>query len=436
MKERQTRRSVLQIGGGLSAALVAGCASVMNGDDEENGIDDANGGDDQGNGDDSNGDDDKGGGALELPAPEGILLDDFEALGEWDIINGAMETDDVQFVSGSQSARIVVEEDDIRGAIKRDFHPPIDLTQRRPQLAIKSDKDIQPWLQIVDIYGNRMDVRTAVSGGLDFQYFDFGIDAVDSDVDLGAIEEIRFVTYVGDEDTRDIQIDQLRASGYSLPGIVMVQFDDVVQSQYTNGFPILEEFDIQASAMINPGYIGRFVGGKERMRQDELDELYDAGWDIGNHGMYHQNLVNLDEDERESEIRDAHQWLVDNGFERGADYFTYPYAMYDQDVLEVVAQDHELGFTAGWPSVAKYANPMLIHRASGDPSAEDAKQLIDLAATHGGITIMYYHDIVDETEDDLYDAMEYLAAQRDDGYVRVTTVSELGDDLLDESINQ
>lgn len=436
MRDYQTRRGVLQVGGGLTAALLAGCASGVNdGDDDSNGSEDGNGnGNGDPNGDDSSDDDDSQ--APAQPEPEGELLDDFEDLSAWDEINGSLQSDDATYLSGSQAAHIVVEEGDVRGAIERDFHPPIDLSRRRPQLAIQTDGDIQPWIQMVDIYGNRMDVRARVRHALDFQLFDFGIDGVDSDVDMGAIETIRFVAFVGEEDTREIRVDQLRVTGTPEPGIIMLQFDDVVRSQYTHGFPILEEYDIQASAMVNPGYIGRVVGGEERMRVDELEEIYDAGWDIGNHGMYHQNLLNLDEDERESEVRHAHQWLVENGFERGANYFTYPYAMYDQDVFELVSQDHDLAFTAGWPSLGRYANPWLIHRASGDPSADDAMSLIDLTASYGGITTFYYHDVSGDMEDELDHAMEHLAQRRDEGYVEVMTVSELGQDILDASIER
>ena len=464
MEQRNTRRQVIQIGSGLVLILTAGCLgegddqepldepTAGDGDDADDGdptgshIDD---GDDDDNGDDTDtpdgdtteGDDDPADDEDEddarLPAqpiPESELIDDFEDLSRWDVINGDWEANTDTVLTGSQSAEVSIDDESRRAAIRYSFRPPVDLRRRSPQLAVKTDETIRPYIQVVDIYGNRMDYRSMIRANMDFQLYDFGIDSVPDEFDPGAVETLRIVNSVGETETRELQFDTLRMAGRHDPGIVLLQFDDVVETQYTNAFPILDEQDMQATAMVNVGYIGRIVAGTKRTSVAQLDELYEAGWDIGNHGMYHLNLLDVDDDTIDREIREAHEWLADHGFERGAGYFCYPYALYDQHVVDTVAEDHDLAFTGGRPALPRLANRYVIQRALADPDAESAIETLDLTAGFGGLTVLFYHDISGDMEAEFETTIEYLAELREEGRLRVETVSDIEDEILDDSV--
>ena len=470
MQRPNTRRQVIQIGGGLAVILTAGCLGGELADDQDDGdaddADDGDDGDDQpaespvddgddtddeqaddssdddyesqidDDGDDENDEDDED--EIELPPepiPESELLNDFEDLPRWDVINGDWQADPELYFVGSQSAHVSIDDENIRGAIAYRFRPPVELHRRGFQLAVQSDRTIRPWIQLVDIYGNQISFRTLVRGNLDFQLVDFGIDSVPNEIDLGAVETLRIVTSIPEAETREINFDSLRVAGRPSPGIVMIHFDDVVETQYTHAYPILEEYDMQATAMVNVGYIGRIVGGRKRTTPQQLEELYEAGWDVGNHGMYHLNLLDADNETRVREIQEAHDWLADYGFDRGANYFSYPYSRYNQRVIDIVAEDHDLAFAGGYPALARVANPYLVHRAHGDPSAEDAIATLDLTAAWGGITTLFYHDVSGDDELEFSAAVEHLAKLRDEGLLRVVTVSEIEDELLDDSID-
>lgn len=424
MTQRHSRRHLLGVGAGLAAGLAAGCTGATLGGSDDSSSDEAD--DDGGNGESD---------VAPQPEPEGEMLDDFADLSIWTAISGNLSADEETYLQESQSARISVGEDDNRAVIARDFHPPIDLSLHRPQLAIKADAQIMPRLQVIDIHGNRIDFRTLVRANLDFQYFDFGIDHVDDDLELGAIEKIQLAVNISQDEPVDMWFDALRVTGRVSPGIVLIQFDDGMESEYTTAYPILEEHDMVASSFVNPGYLGRIVGGEQRLTVSELEEIHDAGWDVGNHGMYHRNLADLDQSEQEEEVNDAYTWLVDNGFERAADHFAYPFAVYDQKTLDLVAENHSYGFTAGWPALGRCANRYLLHRAASDPGVDEATDAIDQTVEHGGITTLYYHGIINDEEEEAFEeVIMYLDELRTDGALEVKTVSEVGSTFLDDSL--
>lgn len=360
------------------------------------------------------------------------LFDDFSDLSLWNTIDGTLTSDPENGFAGGPSARIDVEDEHARAAIFREFDSPRDFTDLHPFLAMQTSKTIYPRLRLFDETGDFLELRTSVRADLSYQYFDFGIHDVEGDPDLTAIVEIQFIQYVGSGDTLQVWLGEFRFSARDVPGRILIHFDDTLETDYTEALPILSEHDMQASSFINPGYVGRTVAGSPRLSIDQLRSLDEAGWDIGNHGMYHNNLSNGDEELFQREIRDAHQWLVDHGFETGAGYFVYPYGSYDQNTLNVIQEDHEYAFGSGWQSVGRCGNPLLIPRAAGDPDFETARQVIDHAKTYGGTSTLFYHQLSGDQLEAFQSTISYLADIRDGGDIRVQTVSDVADTLTED----
>lgn len=418
-----TRRSVLALAA-VGSVGIAGCLGMPAEEEPDPATPDTNGDDaDEAPPADDEGDDDDEV-EPEPPAPEATLFEDFENLDAWDVIDGDLVADSSAYVLGSQSARIDVGKGHVRAAIRRRFDTPQDVRDQHPILAMQTEEIIYPRIRFIDTDGDRLECRAAIRPDLAFQAYDFGINAVDGEPDLSSISEIQVTQHVGSEETAEIWLDALYLVERPQPGVILIQFDDTLLTDYSVGRSLLSEYDMAASSFINPGYVGREVGGSDRLGIDQITALDDAGWDIGSHAMYHGNLAAADRDTLESEVYDAYDWLVDHGFSSAAKYIVYPYGAIDQDALEVVSTVHDVGFAGGWSSIGPPGNPLLMPRVLGDPDFESAKRAIDRTARFGGVTTIFFHQLVDERREAFEQMVPYLDEQRSAGEIAVKTVSE------------
>ena len=89
----------------------------------------------------------------------------------------------------------------------------------------------------------------------------------------------------------------------SIPdGLVVLTFDDGVKSQRTFAVPILRECGFNATFYITEGL--NFLTDKTRyLTWEEVRELHDLGFEIGNHTRQHKSVANQSREELLSDIR-------------------------------------------------------------------------------------------------------------------------------------
>ena len=202
----------------------------------------------------------------------------------------------------------------------------------------------------------------------------------------------------------------------------MIQWDDGFVSQYTEGFPIQDSYDIPSNTFINPTNVD---AGDDRLTLEQLEELQAAGWEISSHLLYHDHLTELEPEEQETQIREAKEWLVDHGFEQGAEYFAYPFGEHDQSSYDLVGEYHSLAMIGGEPGCGLPRNFPAIGRSS-EWTLEAVTEYVDLLIEWGGFGGLFWHAIPAETPADEFDAiMSHIAERRDAGDLDVITLSEL-----------
>jgi peptidoglycan/xylan/chitin deacetylase (PgdA/CDA1 family) len=103
-------------------------------------------------------------------------------------------------------------------------------------------------------------------------------------------------------------------------GAITITFDDGWMSTYTRAFPALEEFGFQANVGVCPGILTY----PAYMDLSQLQLLHDAGWSMVSHTMNHTRLTPLSDMELDYELREAREFLDNQGF-RGSDVFIVPY---------------------------------------------------------------------------------------------------------------
>ncbi|WP_276254560.1 polysaccharide deacetylase family protein [Halomontanus rarus] len=345
-------------------------------------------------------------------------FDDFEDLAEWTALEGSLSATDDAFL-GSQSALLESDAASDRVTISREFDSPLDLSAVVPGLAITTEEMVIPLIRLFDADGNRIDYRRAIVGGLPFARYNFGVEAVGGDPDLSAITEIQILQWTGDGTAR-FRCDDLHFTPRPETGIVMIQFDDGFETDYTEGLRVLEEYDYPAVTFVNSSRIGN----DGRLDLDQAEALSEAGWTVGSHSHTHPHLSELTAAEQEAELRATKEWLVEHGFEEGARYFAYPFGDYDATTVDLVEKHHDLGFAGGKPAQGYVTNPQLCSRI-GDPDAEQAREALDRAADMRGISTLFYHELEGQRLADFEATIDYLHELESAGDVEVVLPAAL-----------
>lgn len=331
--------------------------------------------------------------------PDAETIDDFEDLASWTVTRGTLEADANRALLGSQSARLEVPTDRGTTGIATTFDRPRDFADVVPGVAVAATDVVAPRIRLVDADGDAIDYRRRIADELPLTRHDFGVDEADPGFDATRVREIQLLLWTPDGDRPTVWFDDLHLTPRPETGTVLLQFDDGTVTDYTEALPILERYGYPAATFVNPGT----VGDDRRLTVDQLRELRDAGWCVGNHTWSHARLPELDPVEQEAEIRAGRAWLVEQGFEDGADYFAYPFGRYDRTTLELVAEYHELGFAGGYPVHGSVTNPELIPRV-GESTVERVRTELERTAELRGITTLFFHRL----EGDDLEAFETL----------------------------
>ncbi len=125
----------------------------------------------------------------------------------------------------------------------------------------------------------------------------------------------------------DYALVQYTPQGFSR-GIVSLTFDDGIASTYTNGFPLLEQYGLDATFYITNG----FTNTSYYMTLDQLKALRDAGHEIGGHTVTHPELIKLTNTQINTELQKSRNnlqtWLGVN-----VANFATPHGEYNSNVL-------------------------------------------------------------------------------------------------------
>lgn len=433
---RKTRRNVLAAAGTVSAISLAGCVSGVaeedlpflgGGDDSvdsppENGDDDPpdHNGDQNGDG---NGDEDID--ELDLP---GESIDGFEDLDPWFSMVGQGEieatTEDVY--NGEQSALVRAEDGVDYAGVYREFFDPIDLSENNLSLALKytGQEMLDITVQVLAPNSrNYLSQRRVLTGPENhWVRIDLGANYEETQPDLHEVREIRVIGRRRGSDSGEIEfaIDDLRAVPRPDSGAVVLMFDGTLESHYKHALDILNEYGYVGVEAVTP----ETVGQDGRLSTDQMREMQDAGWEmIARPRVGGQDMTEFSAEEQEGMIRRTQTYLMNRGFDSGADHFFTPRNMIGPRGMELVREYHESGFRyGGGPNALPVTDPHnLAHFTARD--LDTTESFIDLVGTYNQLAVPRFEYIGDDgmAEDDFRLLLDHIE-QAD---VEVTTVSEL-----------
>jgi peptidoglycan/xylan/chitin deacetylase (PgdA/CDA1 family) len=219
--------------------------------------------------------------------------------------------------------------------------------------------------------------------------------------------------------------------------IVVIATDDGYETNYTNLKPILDARGLKATFYIN----GSFIGNTNYLTWEQLQELYEDGYDLQSHSFRHWRFDTLTKSEIISEIVKNDSAFLANDIALPR-HFAYPEGVYNDYVRNVVDSFYltsrsTLETYYNYPKGDRYALTCKYVNFLDD--LDDVKDYFDALATAKGATIMFSHQVLGAptveywtnvisyiqdtldlqilTMDQLYDSLFYLqiAAYRPEG---------------------
>ncbi|WP_222915197.1 polysaccharide deacetylase family protein [Natrinema sp. SYSU A 869] len=353
-------------------------------------------------------------------------FDQFDDLSMWEVMDGSLELDTQRAYVGDQSGRMTADESQQRVMIKRRFDSPRDLSTEFPALAFATEEDVDPVVQLTDTDGNRLLLQCALEPGLPLARHDLAVIDTDGDPDLSAIKHAKISAWAGDRSVT-VWVDDFHFVSRPDTGKVLLQFDGGDESVYTRARSTLSDHDFPATAFVPTDY----VGGSGYLSKSQLETLQSDGWTIGSHGTTAGDLAGATESAQREQVQGAIEWLEDNGFEDGANYFSYPLNRYDDAAMSVVEENHDIGFVGGYAGHGDLSNPALAPRAVS-PDADEARQLLDRTARFRTITTLSYPGLTGASQWAFEETISYLSDLESAGEIEVVGPDDIASNHIYE----
>jgi hypothetical protein len=210
--------------------------------------------------------------------------------------------------------------------------------------------------------------------------------------------------------------------------VISIAFDDNDESIYLKAFPVMKGLNIRG----NNYCITNFIGNKGMISREQLQEMYDNGWMIGNHTSLHWNLESRSDREIVALVKNARDQLISNGWVRGASEFVPPENKIDDRILGLIkpyinsSTDGVVGLNS--IPVDKYHISRL---GVANKKPDEIEKYIDEAITSKKYIHLNFHKIGTNKNalvypmEDFEIIMKYIALKRDEGLIDVKTVNEI-----------
>jgi peptidoglycan/xylan/chitin deacetylase (PgdA/CDA1 family) len=184
----------------------------------------------------------------------------------------------------------------------------------------------------------------------------------------------------------------------STSGVVTIAFDDGLNSQFNNAFPLMQEHGFNGTYYI----VTSFIGTGDYMNMSDLHSLQDAGNEIASHSAHHPNFVGLTGAQINYECKASQQLLQANGFP--AINFAYPYGASNSLIDTIVLQYYRSAAysISGGSLIPIPPTPMQMRlpvRVAGEapagyPSAlAHDEAVVEQAQATNSWLIIFFHDI-------------------------------------------
>lgn len=141
----------------------------------------------------------------------------------------------------------------------------------------------------------------------------------------------------------------LSRSNSEKANLIVCTFDDGYQGLLSNALPIMQEYGFTATVFVCTDYIGECNSWnykdktmRKHLNMSELLSLQSNGWEIGSHGVTHESLLKLNDDEVIEQLAGSKR-LLEEKFGPIKTY-AYPYGDYSEFIEKQVKKYYDSAF--------------------------------------------------------------------------------------------
>lgn len=359
---------------------------------------------------------------------QGTLLEGFESTDGLTITNGTGSVDSILVQHGSSSLKIISDSGatcsivktidlDLSGAsnVVFWFYLPSVVEVSSVQIQLSNDSDFSNYFTInVQFHGywNKLIVPRGLWGSSGSPSW------------FTSFTRLRLRITAQSSQQATIYFDGLYYQQDSRPKCI-ISFDDGWDDVYVDGFSYLQKYGFKAVNFI----VSSYIDDASRLTTAQVQEVFDAGWDICNHTETHTNLETGHDlqSEVETELATCRDYIIANGWNRNGSAYHVAYPQGGYDAKTLAAMEATGMITGRLTTNRLQANEIdaayLITRRSHSytSSAATYKGWIDQAIQGGGCVQLNYHKIVDDAagafdteveRSQFRDIIDYLDANR------------------------
>jgi len=181
----------------------------------------------------------------------------------------------------------------------------------------------------------------------------------------------RQMRYLKDNQYRVISLKQL--SGFlryrhPLPEkSIVITFDDGYKAVFDIAYPVLKKYGFNGTLFIYTDFVGQ---SKNAITWGELRALKAAGFEIGSHGVSHDDLTKKKKGENDKaylarvkkELRLSKE-IIDKQLRQNTIYLAFPFGNYDQRILYLSEQSgYKMGLSVKGGGNPFFADPLALRR--------------------------------------------------------------------------
>lgn len=186
---------------------------------------------------------------------------------------------------------------------------------------------------------------------------------------------------------------------------VTLMFDDGEDNAFTEAKPVLDTHSLVASAVIPTNAIGQ----QGFMTSSQIKNLAASGWEIVSHGINHEDLTTLNNKTMRQELYGSKRRLERLGLK--IKNFALPFGAYNADILAQGAKYYRSlrAYELGDNPQGAFPFDVKVRSAVNSTTVEDVVNWINEAMTNKRWSVIVFHGVRDEGDDEYYTTPDTFA---------------------------
>ena len=130
---------------------------------------------------------------------------------------------------------------------------------------------------------------------------------------------------------------------------IVITFDDGYRDNYTNAYPILKKYRINATVFM----ISDATSHNDYLTEEQIKEMSLSGIDVQSHSVHHPHMDELSSEKQYKELKDSKEY-IEKLTGKEVEYFAFPFGRYNNETIQMLKTlGYKMAFRAGggWGSV-------------------------------------------------------------------------------------